>query len=46
MKRERVVDMSPDAIAQRLRDLEELFLLGMSLRLAKRPAEPTPAPPR
>lgn len=37
-----VVDMSPEAIGQRLARLEELFQLGLSLRKAKK-VEPKPA---
>lgn len=34
--RTRVVDMSPEAIARRLAQLEQLFRLGLSLRKARR----------
>lgn len=41
--RTRKVDMSPRAIGDRLRRLEELFRLGMSLKRAKR-ISPPPEP--
>lgn len=34
--RTKTVDMSPDAIDRRLRDLSQLYELGMALRDAKR----------
>lgn len=40
--RKRVVDMSPEAIAQRLARLEQLFRLGVSLRKARPIGKPTP----
>lgn len=36
VRRKREVDMSPPAIAARLRRLESLFVLGLSLRKARR----------
>ncbi len=36
MRRNRTVDMSPEAIDQRLRDVLQLYELGMALRDAQR----------
>lgn len=35
MRRTKTVDMSPDAVDQRLRDLTQLYKLGISVRDAK-----------
>ncbi len=46
------VDMSPEAIGRRLRELGQLYRLGMSLRKAKRigkvgaPAQTAETPPK
>jgi len=42
VRRTRVVDMSPEAIARRLARSEELFRLGMSLRKARPIEKATP----
>lgn len=46
------VDMSPEAVSRRLRELGQLYRLGMSLQKAKRigkvgaPAQTAEAPPK